>query len=200
MGPRGRDFNPGEQTAGPTEMRSTLRKLIQDYLQLKSLLMLPRQLNPLWHLNYYRLHNKMRHILLPHIQRNLKQAHPSTTKSSNAPKTVIYRALTEAPEVSNNPGSESGAVSEDFIDDLVGLIKQFIFAGHDTTAVALSFALHFLWRYPDTLRKLREEHDQVFGTETNRAPELLRESPHLLSSLPYTTGVVKETLRLTAST
>lgn len=162
--------------------------------------MLPKQLNPFWHLNYYRLHSRMRQILLPHIQRNL-QAHSATTKSSDAPKTVIDRALKEAPEVSAGSSGRLGSanVSKDFVEDLVGLIKQFIFAGHDTTAIGLSFALHFLWRSPDALRKLREEHDEVFGTDTKRAPELLRESPHLLSSLPYTMGVIKETLRLTAS-
>lgn len=160
--------------------------------------MLPKQINPLWHLNYYRLHRKMRNILLPHVYRNL-QAKPSMEDGSNAPKTVIFRALREAPEVSKQAGPKSNGISTEFVDDLVGLIKQFIFAGHDTTATALSFALHFLWRNPETLRKLREEHDQVFGVDTAKAPGLLRESPHLLSSLPYTAGVVKETLRLTAS-
>lgn len=172
---------------------------MRDYLHLKNLLILPKQLNPFWHLNYHRLHSRMSQILLPHVERNL-HVHSSAPKSPDAPKTVIDRALKEAPEVARDPGSSGSAgVSKDFIDDLIGLIKQFIFAGHDTTAIALSFALHYLWRSPDALRKLREEHDEVFGTDTKRAPEMLRESPHLLSSLPYTTGVIKETLRLTAS-
>lgn len=39
----------------------------------------------------------------------------------------------------------------------------------------------------------------MFGTDPSKAPELLRASPQLLGSLPYTTAVIKETLRLTAS-
>lgn len=174
-----------------------MRSLIADYLKLKNLALLPKQLNPLWHLKYYRIHERLRQILLPHIQSNI-QAHSSGARDPTAPKTVIDLALQEVQEESKSEFA-TFEPPEDFIKDVIGLTKQFIFAGHDTTAITLSFALHYLWKSPDALRRLRAEHDQVFGTETTKVPGMLRESPHLLGLLPYTAGVVKETLRLTAS-
>jgi cytochrome P450 len=48
------------------------------------------------------------------------------------------------------------------------------------------------------LAKLRAEHDQVLGSDPNQAADTLRQFPYKLSELVYTTGVVKETLRLHA--
>ena len=112
-------------------------------------------------------------------------------KNSSSQKTVLDLALKEV-EL-ETPGAEP---SGEFIEDVVGLTKQFIFAGHDTTAVNLSFAYHFLHKSPDALARLRDEHDHIFGPDPSKASEALGHSPHLLGSLPFTTAVVKETLRL----
>lgn len=192
------NFSPGEQINGPTELQTTLRLLVRDYFKLKSLALLPKQINPFWHLQYYRLHRKLRNITLPYIQK-IVQVHSAGTRDSAAPQTVVDHALKEMQQESRSGvGFETSGLSGDFVDDVVGLTKLFVFAGHDTTAVTLSFAFHYLWKFPETLKKLRDEHDQVFGTDTKKVSDLLRESPHLLSALPYTAGVVKETLRLTA--
>ncbi|PSQ18214.1 cytochrome P450 [Halobacteriales archaeon QS_8_69_26] len=64
----------------------------------------------------------------------------------------------------------------------------FLFAGHETTALSLTYALHALGHHPDQRRHLREELDEVTGGE-----------PPSLSDLPqleYTERVIKETLRL----
>lgn len=193
-----RNFSPGEQTNGPTELQTSLRLLIRDYFKLKSLALLPKQLSPFWHLEYYRLHRKVRDITLPYI-RKIVQEQSAGTKNSSAPQTVVDHALREMQKESKSwTGFETSGHGKDFVEDIVGLTKLFIFAGHDTTAVTLSFAFHFLWKNPKILGRLRDEHDQVFGTDTKRVSDLLRASPHLLSALPYTLAVVKETLRLTA--
>jgi len=49
---------------------------------------------------------------------------------------------------------------------------------------------------PSTLAKVRAEHDQVLGTDPAQAAERIRASPHLLNQLPYTSAIIKETLRL----
>lgn len=113
-----------------------------------SLLILHKRLNPFWHLRYYQCHQTLRRILLPHIQRNLDAEKPES-KPSLAPQTVVNLTLNEMKQ--ENGSSKS---RDDFIEDVIGLTKQFIFAGHDTTAIALSFALHFVSRHPDTLRKM----------------------------------------------
>jgi cytochrome P450 len=93
-------------------------------------------------------------------------------------------------------------LDREFIDMAIAQFVIFIFAGHDTTAVTLCFAYHLLSQNPSCLAKLRAEHDAVFGSQDrDPSPSAAVESsicanPNLLNSLPYTTAVVKETLRL----
>lgn len=45
------------------------------------------------------------------------------------------------------------------------------------------------------MSKVRAEHDAVFG-DVKQTASKLREEPHLLNQIPYTTAVIKEALRL----
>ena len=67
-------------------------------------------------------------------------------------------------------------------DELITLL----FAGHETTATALSWALYWIHKYPEICDKLRQELDS------------LGESPKPMSifKLPYLTAVCNETLRI----
>ncbi|KAF6815607.1 AflN protein [Colletotrichum musicola] len=78
----------------------------------------------------------------------------------------------------------------------VDQFKTLILAGQDTTACALQWCFFYLWKHPEVLWKLRCEHDVVLGTDRENASARLREEPQLLQRLPYTTAVIKETLRL----
>ncbi len=64
----------------------------------------------------------------------------------------------------------------------------FLLAGHETTATALTFALHLLGHHPQAQARLHEEVSLAAGL-----PELTLEDVHELS---YTTMVVKEAMRL----
>jgi cytochrome P450 len=64
----------------------------------------------------------------------------------------------------------------------------FMLAGHDTTAIALTFALHLLGRHPDAQRRLQAEVDAVLDDRTPTADDFER--------LPYTAMVLKEAMRL----
>lgn len=46
-------------------------------------------------------------------------------------------------------------------------IRLFLFAGHDSTAVTIIYALYILSKHPETLLKIRAEHDQVLGGRTS---------------------------------
>lgn len=173
---------------GPTEMQKAFR-IISQHLVFKSWASLHKRLNPFWQFSLWKCHQTLRRVVLPHIQKHTS-GH-SLMKNSASQRTVLDLALKEFQLES--PGAEP---SGQFIEDVVGLTKQFIFAGHDTTAINMSFAYHFLYKSPDALSRLRDEHDRVFGTDPNQAAEVLRQSPHLLNSLPFTTSVIKETLRL----
>lgn len=43
---------------------------------------------------------------------------------------------------------------------------------------------------------MREELDRILSPDFDASCTKLREDPHLLNKMPYTTGVLKESLRL----
>jgi cytochrome P450 len=61
-------------------------------------------------------------------------------------------------------------------------------AGHETTALALSYAVYLLATHPEVARELRAEVDAAFA---GGAPD-----PMALCALPYLNAVARETLRL----
>jgi cytochrome P450 len=67
-------------------------------------------------------------------------------------------------------------------------VMTFILAGHETTALALSWTWHLLAQHPEVEEKLHTEIAQVVG---NRPAEFSD-----LTSLPYAERVVKESMRL----
>ena len=75
-------------------------------------------------------------------------------------------------------------------------IRTFLFAGHDSTSSAMCYAYYLLSQNPSALKKLRAEHDTVFGKDYTRAASLLSEQPQLIYQVPYTNAVIKEALRL----
>ena len=67
-------------------------------------------------------------------------------------------------------------------------VLTFLLAGHETTALALTWTWHLLSRHPEIESKLHEELDRVLA---GRAPEFSD-----LQRLPYTERVIKESMRL----
>lgn len=53
-----------------------------------------------------------------------------------------------------------------------------------------------LSQHPHVLARMRQEHNEVLGPELSLAPQRLAAEPHLISRVPYTTAVIKETMRL----
>jgi cytochrome P450 family 110 len=71
-------------------------------------------------------------------------------------------------------------------DEIRDELITILFAGHETTAVALSWALYELARHPFVLKGLREELDML-------GPDA---APDLIAKQPYLGAVCDETLRL----
>ncbi|EEH42401.2 uncharacterized protein PADG_07221 [Paracoccidioides brasiliensis Pb18] len=84
----------------------------------------------------------------------------------------------------------------DFMEMAISNIKSFLAAGHETTAHTLGYIFMLLSKHPDALQKARLEHDQVFDPDFKRTVELIRAHPERLYDLHYTTGIIKESLRL----
>ncbi|KAK4183913.1 cytochrome P450 [Podospora australis] len=75
-------------------------------------------------------------------------------------------------------------------------IRLFLFAGHDSTSSTICYAFYLLHSHPDALAKLRAEHDDIFGTDLTETADKICAQPNLVNQLPYTTAVIKESLRL----
>ncbi|TQN69591.1 Cytochrome P450 monooxygenase aflN, partial [Colletotrichum shisoi] len=75
-------------------------------------------------------------------------------------------------------------------------MRFLLLAGYDTTGSTITYVLHTLSQHPEILAKVREEHNEVLGTDISRAAQQLKENPHLVNRVPYTTAVLKETLRM----
>ncbi|KAI8301234.1 hypothetical protein K4K61_009067 [Colletotrichum sp. SAR11_59] len=117
---------------------------------------------------------------------------------------IIVRAVLDERlnEQKNKTAEEAGgrvtnpATDPEMMDTIMGNLKTFLVAGHETTASALCFMFKVLQDHPDCLAKVRAEHDEVLGMDPDQAAEILSQSPQLLSSLRYTHAVIKESLRL----
>ncbi|KAK9419313.1 putative Cytochrome P450 [Seiridium unicorne] len=182
------DLRLNEQNNGPTKLQTALRNLGSDHFFFKTLANLPKRLNPLYQLEEWRCTQELRRILVPRIKQQIGAEQSSTQK------TVVQLAMKEfINETQSGKGNVSGS---EFVEDVFDLTRLFLFAGHDTTATVITWAFHYLSKYPNVLEKLRAEHDDVFGSDLNSVPEALGRTPHLLNSLPYTLAVTKEVLRL----
>lgn len=70
-------------------------------------------------------------------------------------------------------------------------VDTFMFAGHDTTSSAISFALYCIAKHPEVQQKLIKEIRQVMGEDKNKPLTL-----QLLNELHYMDLVFKEVNRM----
>ncbi|KAI4270966.1 MAG: hypothetical protein L6R38_006969 [Xanthoria sp. 2 TBL-2021] len=75
-------------------------------------------------------------------------------------------------------------------------IKQFLFSGHDTTSSTMCYIFYVLSMNPEIKQRVENEHNKSLGLTLESKSSRLKEKPHLLNQLPYTTAVLKETMRL----
>ncbi|KAI8138783.1 cytochrome P450 [Fennellomyces sp. T-0311] len=85
--------------------------------------------------------------------------------------------------------SEGGGLTD---EELLSNICVFFFAGHDTTASALSFAICFLAMYPEIQQRAREEVIKILGDD----PENVVPTVEQMQQLTYINMIIKETLRM----
>ena len=78
----------------------------------------------------------------------------------------------------------------------ISQIRLFVFVGHDSMSSTICYVLHLLSQHPAALTQIRKEHDEILGKDVSKTPSLLKENPNLTNDLPYTTAVIKESLRL----
>jgi cytochrome P450 len=67
-------------------------------------------------------------------------------------------------------------------------MKQYLWAGTETTALTLAWALYLSSRHPETAERIRKEGEAVYGDREPNAADY--------SALAYTRAVIQETMRL----
>ncbi|OKL56065.1 hypothetical protein UA08_08623 [Talaromyces atroroseus] len=144
-----------------------------------------RTLNPFRPLAVWMNNWTMRSCLMPHIRKALAQ------EKEESLKTLLNLAIQ-----SKERGSSDGPPTSQFIDIVVSQLKTFMFGGHETTAATLCLLYYLVYTNTAALDALRREHDEVLGSDPAMATELIKKSPALLNRLPYTTAVIRETVRL----
>lgn len=85
------------------------------------------------------------------------------------------------------------------LEDVREEVDTFMFAGHDTTAMCISWTIYMLGLHEDIQQKCRQELDQVFGPSNNDLADncdLSDISDTQLRELKYLERVVKESLRM----
>ncbi len=138
------------------------------------------------------------------IEQTIRDRH-AETKSTNAPGTkaavnIFLQAYRDEKMGSSNSKNESRTdeLDPEFMLIARNNIKTLLLGGHDTTATTIAYVLALLSESENApaLRRIRAEHDEVFGLDASQAIEVLLAEPRLLNQLPLTTAAVKESMRL----
>ena len=93
---------------------------------------------------------------------------------------TLLKMIQEAVEDPNVPEFDQAQA----IDEL----KQYLWAGTETTALTLAWSLYLASRHPETADRIRKEGEAVYGDREPTAADY--------SALAYTRAVIQETMRL----
>ncbi|KAF3006784.1 hypothetical protein E8E13_010257 [Curvularia kusanoi] len=147
---------------------------------------------------------------------NEREIRTQSKKLDRILKTEIkkqHRALLSQTPISNTTSPKTKSVATLSLHGISTLTPQilqqtsdtlrgFLFAGHDTTSILLQWAFYELHTHPRASSLLAAELTSVFGPSTHPSSILSQlrnntsSSTSLLTRLPYTEAVIKETLRL----
>ncbi|KAF3480688.1 uncharacterized protein GIQ15_06035 [Arthroderma uncinatum] len=116
------------------------------------------------------------------------------------PRTILQAGVKEVNHGAIEKGTSTPIPGESLIELVFCQLMVFFFGGDDIVSITLPQIFRHLQLHPECLAKLRAEHDTVFGPDPNIAADMIREALHILDSLSYAQGVIKESLRLNPAT
>ena len=132
---------------------------------------------------------QMNDYLYPELDHQISRFQdPSSTPTKSIVSLALQTYLAE--------DDSRTSVDDTFRTFTISQIKQFLFSGHDTTSSTVCYIFYLLSTNDRILRRVRDEHTQVFGSNLAERIRRLEEEPHLLNQLPYSVAVLKETMRL----
>ena len=149
--------------------------------------------------HWYNTYRMNRHIspIVDARFRSLKISSKSGDTPSEIGRSKSVIDLAVLAYLRKNPNaSSSEAVDPNFKEMLIDQMKLFLFSGHDTTSSTLCYILYLLSIHHGVLSDMRAEHHAILGPDPFQAAALISQDPFLLNKLPYTTAVIKESMRL----
>lgn len=160
-----------------------------------------RQLHPLRPFVHWYNTRQMNGYIIPEIDSRFerlkvasKELQSPVKPTKDRSKSVVDLAL--AAYLHNNDGStDTDGIDPTFKEVTLNQLKLFLFSGHDTTSSTVCYVLYMLSVNPEVRTRVRAEHDEILGAEPSLTASVLSESPQLLNKLPYTTAVIKESMR-----
>jgi len=120
------------------------------------------------------------HLLREHIRRRKQEVYGSEKPSSADAGRDLLTVMVEQGSKDRDAWTE---------DEMLGHLRNFMAAGHETTATALTWTLHALTLHPEMQFRLREEIRAAFSNNQDLTVEQL-------DSLKFLNNVVRETLRV----
>ncbi|RAL03066.1 cytochrome P450 [Aspergillus ibericus CBS 121593] len=120
--------------------------------------------------------------------------------ASPGPRTIIRSAVEEYSQELATKATGANVPDDEFVEYVFSQLMIFFFGGDDALSLTIPRVFRQLQLNPESVAKLQAEHDTVLGSDPSLAAARIREVPHILDSLPYTLGVIKETLRMNPAT
>lgn len=181
----GADLNAQQLDASKQgEIARLFSEILQTYHDEKS--NLPWWLAPLTTSKRYRLARRVDALVKEVVQRRYTELKEQA--KGNRSRSIVALSIQDA-EV----------LTPQLLSETADQVRSFLFAGHDTNASMLQWAIYELSRTPRALKAVRDELDAVLGPETDPRAIcgiLAERGEQVLSRLPYVNAVIKETLRL----
>ncbi|KAF2725982.1 cytochrome P450 [Polychaeton citri CBS 116435] len=127
---------------------------------------------------------------------NLLEECFATRHSRGRSKAVVDLALDAfLKEEAKGTAAEAKKLDPEFREAAISNIKVFVVAGHDTTSSLIVYSYYHLAKNPSILARVRDELNEVFGSDPSAIEAQLHTDPHLLNKLHYTLAVIREVLR-----
>ncbi|KAJ4424315.1 hypothetical protein N0V82_001015 [Gnomoniopsis sp. IMI 355080] len=170
-------------TDHPSGFMSTYRELFHTYTHEQ--VDLPWYFTPRTEWRCRRLGKRIRSTLRPVIQEAFQNRQTDSVKSRNITSLSL---------------KDINVLSLEAVDEIVDQLNTFMFAGHDTTSILISWMIYELSRTPQALQAVRDEMDGLFGVDHQpfdvRAKFLSLGDADCFKRMPYSSAVIKEALRL----
>ncbi|XP_023013819.2 cytochrome P450 4c3 [Leptinotarsa decemlineata] len=164
-----------DRTFSPIKMFNTLYPLTADYYKEK------KYVNT--------LHEKTNSIIISRQKELIRKRAEEISSGDSVPRedegTGIKKRMAFLDLLLQTP--DETLTNEDIRQE----VDTFMFAGHDTTASAVSFIIYCLAEHPEHQEKIVEELETIFGDDKSR-PVTVAD----LQNMKYTEMVINETLRL----